>query len=91
MNESEPIAIDAGLIGQPARPVVRELRQAGLVPRIEWTHIGGVPAGTIIAVKPRGDVAPGTVVIITVAALQSDLVHVEARRCVQGLFVTIAT
>ena len=72
MDESVPIVIDAGLIGQPARPVVRQLRQAGLVPRVEWSHVGDVPAGTIIAVKPRGEVAPGTVVTITVAALQAD-------------------
>lgn len=71
MNESVTIVIDAGLIGQPARPVVRRLRQAGLLPRVEWSHVGDVPAGTIIAVKPKGDVGPGTVVTITVAALQS--------------------
>lgn len=72
MNESVTIVIDAGLIGQPARPVVRHLRQAGLVPRVEWSHVGGVPAGTVIAVKPKGDVGPGTVITITVAALHSD-------------------
>lgn len=71
MNESVIIAIDAGLIGQPARPVVRQLRQAGLVPRVEWSHVPDVPAGTIIAVRPKGDVGPGTVVTITVAALHS--------------------
>ena len=72
MNESVPIVIDAGLIGLPARPVVRQLRQAGLVPRVEWSQVGDVPAGTVIAVKPKGDVEPGTVVTITVAALPSD-------------------
>jgi beta-lactam-binding protein with PASTA domain len=72
VSESVPILIDAGLIGQQARPVVRQLRQAGLVPRVEWSYVGDVPAGTIIAVSPRGDVEPGTVVTITVAALQSD-------------------
>lgn len=65
------IVIDAGLIGQPARPVVRQLRQAGLVPRVEWSHVGEIPAGTVIAVSPKGDVEKGTVVTITVAALQS--------------------
>lgn len=72
MNESVPIVIDVGLIGQPARPVVRQLRQAGLLPRIEWSNVGDVPPGTIVAVKPSGDVEPGTVVTITVAALQPD-------------------
>lgn len=71
MNESVTIVIDAGLIGQPARPVVRQLRQAGLVPRVEWSHVADVPAGTIIAVKPEGDVGQGTVVTITVAGLRS--------------------
>jgi hypothetical protein len=64
------IVIDADLIGQPARPVVRKLRQAGLVPRVEWSHVGAVPAGTVIAVSPKGGVKPGTVVTVTVAALQ---------------------
>jgi beta-lactam-binding protein with PASTA domain len=72
VNKSVTIVIDAGLIGQPARPVVRQLRQAGLVPRVEWSHAGDLPAGTIIAVRPKGDVEPGTVVTITVAALHSD-------------------
>jgi PASTA domain len=67
-----PIVIDAGLIGQPARPVVRQLRLAGVVPRVEWSHVGDVPAGTIISVSPRGDVEPGTVVTIIVAAMPAD-------------------
>jgi hypothetical protein len=71
VDESVTIVIDAGLIGQPARPVVRRLRQAGLVPRAEWSPVGHVPAGTVITVRPRGDVEPGTVVIVTVAASQS--------------------
>lgn len=71
MNESVTIVIDAALIGQPARPVVRQLRQAGVVPRVEWSHVADVPAGTIIAVKPEGDVGQGTVVTITVAGLRS--------------------
>ncbi len=71
VDESVTIVIDAGLIGQPARPVVRQLRQAGLVPRVEWSYVGNVPAGTVIAVKPRGDVEPGTVVTVTVAALRT--------------------
>ncbi len=73
MNESVTIVIDAGLIGQPARPVVRQLRQAGLVPRIEWSQAGHVPAGTVVAVCPEGDVEPGTVITVTVAALETDL------------------
>ena len=66
------IVIDARLIGQQARPVVRRLRQAGLVPKVEWSYVGQVPAGTIIAIKPEGDLEAGTVVTVTVAALESD-------------------
>lgn len=71
MDESVTFVINAALVGQPARPVVRQLRQAGLVPRVEWSYVGDVPAGTVIAVKPKGDVEPGTVVTLTVAALHS--------------------
>jgi len=66
------VTVDARFIGQQARPIVRRLRQAGLVPRIEWSYDGRVPAGTIIAIKPEGDLPPGTVVTVTVAALESE-------------------
>ena len=66
------MTVDARFIGQQARPIVRRLRQAGLVPRIEWSYDGRVPAGTIIAIKPEGDLPPGTVVTVTVAALESE-------------------
>jgi beta-lactam-binding protein with PASTA domain len=72
VNESVTTVIAARLIGQQARPVVRQLRQAGLVPRVEWSYVGQVPAGTIIAIKPEGDLVPGTVVTVTVAALESE-------------------
>jgi hypothetical protein len=64
--------IEARFIGQPARPIVRQLRQAGLVPKVEWSYERRVPAGTIIAIEPEGDLLPGTVVTVTVAALQSE-------------------
>jgi len=64
--------IDPRLIGQQARPIVREMRQAGLLPTIVWTDVGQVPAGTIIAIEPVGDLAPGTVITVTVAALESE-------------------
>ncbi len=63
------ITINAGLIGQPARPVVRQLRDAGLVPRVEWAYAQDVVAGTVIALRPAGDVELGTVVTVTVAGL----------------------
>jgi hypothetical protein len=66
------IVVDARLIGQQARPIVRQLREAGLVPEVEWSYVGEVPAGTIIAIKPEGDLARGTVVTVTVAALESE-------------------
>jgi hypothetical protein len=71
MDKFVTIAVD--VIGQPARPVVRLLRRAGLVPRVEWSHVGDIPVGTVIAVRPRGNVESGTIVTLTVAALQSDL------------------
>lgn len=72
MSEPAAIVIDARFIGQPARPVVRQLRQAGLVPNVEWSDAGQVPAGTIIAISPAGDLQPGTVVTVTVAAPESE-------------------
>jgi beta-lactam-binding protein with PASTA domain len=72
VSESVTIVIDSRVIGQQARPVVRRLRQAGLVPRVQWSYVGQVPAGTIIAIKPEGDLVPGTVVTVTVAAPESD-------------------
>jgi hypothetical protein len=66
------MVIDAGVIGQQARPLVRRMRQAGLVPKVEWSHAGRVPAGTIIAIEPEGDLGPGTVVTVTVAAPESE-------------------
>jgi hypothetical protein len=72
VNEFVSIVIDARIIGQQARPIVRKLRQAGLVPRVEWSYVGQVPAGTIISIKPEGDLVPGTVVTVTVAAPESD-------------------
>ncbi len=62
------IVRSSGLVGQPARPVVRKLRQAGLIPKIEWAEARYVPAGTVIAVRPEGDIEAGTVVTVTVAA-----------------------
>jgi hypothetical protein len=72
VSEPAVVVIDARLIGQPARPVVRELRQAGLVPKVEWSYARHVPAGTIIAISPAGDLRPGTVVTVIVAALESE-------------------
>jgi hypothetical protein len=72
VSEPAAIVIDDTFIGQPARPVVRRLRQAGLVPMVEWSEAGLVPAGTIIAISPAGDLQPGTVVTVTVAAPESE-------------------
>ena len=72
VSESVTTVIEARFIGQRARPIVRQLRQAGLVPKVEWSYERRVPAGTIIAIKPEGDLLPGTVVTVTVAALESE-------------------
>jgi hypothetical protein len=72
VSEPAAIVIDARLVGQPARPIVRRLRQAGLVPKVEWSNAGHTPAGTIIAISPAGALEPGTVVTVIVAAPESD-------------------
>jgi len=72
-GEPATIAVKAELIGQSARPVVRQLREAGLVPRVEWSNVGQIPAGTVIGVRPEGNVAPGTIITVTVAALPPNL------------------
>jgi hypothetical protein len=72
VTEPAAVVIDARLIGQPARPVVRQLRQAGLVPKVKWSYAGHIPAGTIIAISPAGELQPGTVVTVIVAALESE-------------------
>ena len=73
-QDGEPVTVvvRAELIGRQARPVVRQLREAGLVPRVEWANVGQIPAGTVIGVRPEGNVAPGTVITVTVAALPSN-------------------
>jgi hypothetical protein len=63
----------AAVAGQPARPVVRRLRQGGLRVRVEWAPAPGpVQAGTIISVSPEGVLEAGTVVTVRVAALPPD-------------------
>jgi hypothetical protein len=63
----------AALAGQPARPVVRQLRRDGLQVCIEWAPAqGSAPTGTIIAVSPEGVVEAGAVVTLTVAAPPGD-------------------
>ncbi len=51
----------ASLLGRPVTPAARQLRQLGLPVRIVWQRSQQSP-GTVLAVQPRGRVAPHTVV-----------------------------
>jgi hypothetical protein len=66
---SSGVLSNAAMAGQPARPVVRRLRQDGLRVRVEWAPAPGpMVVGTIISVSPEGVLEVGTVVTIRVAA-----------------------
>lgn len=66
---SSGVVSSAAIAGQPARPVVRRLRQYGLRVRVEWAQAPGpMVAGTIISVSPEGVLEAGTVVTVRVVA-----------------------
>jgi eukaryotic-like serine/threonine-protein kinase len=63
------VTIDsAALEGQPADAVLGQLRQAGLRPRLARVPDGHLRPGTVISVRPAGQVPVGTVVTVTAAA-----------------------
>jgi eukaryotic-like serine/threonine-protein kinase len=55
------------LIGQPVRVVARRLRELGLRARVEFTRTGSRPPGTVLFVRPSGQVAAGSSVTVTAA------------------------
>ena len=59
---------NAALAGQPARPVVREMRRAGLRPKIVWVTGTPMPSGAIVSVSPEGYLPDGTEVTIEAVA-----------------------
>lgn len=63
------VVSSAVLAGQPARPVVRQLRQDGLRVRVEWVFAPApMLAGTIISVSPEGVLQAGTAITVRIAA-----------------------
>ena len=58
----------AALLGQPVWPVVRQLRQMGLVVDIRWRQSDGQHPGTVVSVHPGGKLAPGATVVVTGAS-----------------------
>ena len=63
---------NAALAGQPARPVVRQMRQAGLRPKIQWVTGVPMPSGAIVAVFPEGHLPDGAEVTIQAVAPPAD-------------------
>ena len=58
---------EAALGGQPAGPVLRQLRRAGLRPSVVWVPDGHLAPGTVISVRPAGQVLVGGTVTVTTA------------------------
>ena len=58
---------DAALAGQPAGPVLRQLRRAGLQPSVVRVPDGHLAPGTVISVRPAGQVLVGGTVTVTTA------------------------
>jgi hypothetical protein len=57
----------AALARQPADQVSQRLTQLGLRPRVVGAVTGGQPPGTVVSVQPSGQLAIGSVVIVTAA------------------------
>jgi hypothetical protein len=55
------------LTGQPVGAVGRRLHQLGLHPRVIWAINGGQDPGTVVSVRPSGQVAIGSTVTVTAA------------------------
>jgi serine/threonine-protein kinase len=61
------IVDDAALAGQPADPVLRQLRRADLQPSVVRVPDGHLAPGTVISVRPAGQVLAGGTVTVTTA------------------------
>ena len=62
------VQVDAGaLIGQPVGVVTQRLQQLGLRVRVEAMRTNGRPPGTVLSVRPSGQVAAGSSVTVTAA------------------------
>ncbi len=58
---------EAALAGQPAGPVLRQLRRAGLRPSVVRVPDGHLAPGTVISVRPAGQVLARRTVTVTTA------------------------
>ncbi len=52
------------LIGQPVSLVRKQLSGLGLMVRVLWRHTGGQPTGTVVSVRPSGQLSPGSLVVV---------------------------
>jgi hypothetical protein len=60
--------VNAGaLTGQPVGAVGRRLRQLGLHPHVVWAINGGQEPGTVVSIRPSGQVPIGSSVTVTAA------------------------
>jgi eukaryotic-like serine/threonine-protein kinase len=57
----------AALTGERTALAVQRLRRLGLRPHVVWTPDGGQPPGTVISVRPSGQVRAGSAVTLTAA------------------------
>ncbi len=63
------VEVNSGsLTGQPVSSVRQQLSRLGLVVRVLWRRTREQPAGTVVSVRPSGQLAPGSVVILVGAA-----------------------
>lgn len=58
---------ESALIGQPVNAVRRQLRQLGLQVRVAWQPGGDQHDGAVLSVQPSGQVAVGSIILITAA------------------------
>jgi eukaryotic-like serine/threonine-protein kinase len=53
------------LAGQPVTAVQQQLRDLGLRVRVQWQPVGQQPPGTVLSVRPGGQVPVGSIVVVT--------------------------
>jgi eukaryotic-like serine/threonine-protein kinase len=65
-HPASTVQIDTrSLIGQPVRAVARRLHRLGLEVRLRWQRSDQQPWGTVLAVRSRGRLAPGSLITLT--------------------------
>jgi serine/threonine-protein kinase len=67
-QDARTVQVNAGaLVGQPVGLVIGRLRQLGLHPSVVWAASGAQEPGTVISVRPGGQLPVGSTVIVTAA------------------------